>query len=627
MSVLVGGGGNAGGDHDFSSCKALIIDGHPTSRSILASQLRDLGVGTVVQCNRIADARKQLEAREFDLVLCEQHFQDGKASGQSLLDDLRRAQLLPFSTVFVMVTGEASYTAVAEAAESALDSYLLKPFAASSLADRLLQARKRKRILRDIFIAIENAEYDQAARLCLARFQAKAPYWLYAARIGAELLLRLGQHEAAQKLYQAVIDAQALPWARLGIARSQLESGKVQQARRTLEVLISADPSHADAYDVMGRVHVEQGSLGEALETYRMATQLTPSSIERLQRQGMLAFYCGEQAEARRALERAASIGISSKMFDLQSMVLLAFSRFRDKDGKGLQRCADNVRHVFEKNQQSARLRRFASLTATLCLMQGRQLARVLAELKQMAQEIRLPNYDIEAALNMVTLMSELAAAELQLEEADGWIETIAMRFCVSKSLSELLAKACGIHPPYAELVRASHAKVTALAEAAMNHSLNGEPRAAVQALLTHGSKTLNTKLIDMARMVLQRHAEKIADAAELQAQADALFAKLASSTMPGLNAGANRQSGGLALRTGTVGGAAGSTGTPGAGASATGTPPAAAAEAAAAPASTVSPEASASTPAAPAESEPSAELGPANQGAPALTGAAASGA
>jgi Tfp pilus assembly protein PilF/AmiR/NasT family two-component response regulator len=536
-------------DHDFSSCKALIIDGHPTSRSIMASQLRDLGVGTVIQCNRIADARKQLEAREFDLVLCEQHFQDGNASGQSLLDDLRRAQLLPFSTVFVMVTGEASYTAVAEAAESALDSYLLKPFAASSLADRLLQARKRKRVLRGIFLAIESGDYDHAARLCLVRFQAKAPYWLYAARIGAELLLRIGQHDAAQKLFQAVIDAQALPWARLGIARSQLEGGKVQQARRTLEVLIADDPSHADAYDVMGRVHVEQGSLTEALETYRMATQLTPGSIERLQRQGMLAFYCGEHAEARRALERAATIGITSKMFDLQSMVLLAFARFRDKDGKGLQRCADNVHHVLEKNSKSARLRRFATLIDTLCLMQSRQLARVLEELRQMASDIRQPDFDIEAALNMVSLLSELAAAELQLDAANEWIETIAMRFCVSKSLSELLAKACGAHPPYAEQVRAAHAKVTALAEAAMNHSLNGEPRAAAQALLMHGGKTLNTKLIDMARMVLQRHAEKIGDATDLQSAADALYAKLASATTPGFNAGANRQSGGLALR------------------------------------------------------------------------------
>jgi CheY-like chemotaxis protein len=536
-------------DHDFSQSKALIIDGHPTSRSILAAQLRDLGVGTVIQCSRIADARKQLEAREFDLVLCEQHFQDGKASGQSLLDDLRRAQLLPFSTVFVMVTGEASYTAVAEAAESALDSYLLKPFAATSLADRLVQSRKRKRVLREIFEAVEAGNFDHAARLCLVRFQARAPYWLYAARIGAELLLRLGQHDAAQKLFQAVIDAQALPWARLGIARSQLEGGKVQQARRTLEVLISDDPSHADAYDVMGRVHVEQGSLPEALETYRMATQLTPGSIERLQRQGMLAFYLGEHAEARRALERAASIGISSKMFDLQSMVLLAFSRFRDKDGKGLQRCADNIRHVLDRNNESRRLRRFAALVDTLLLMQNRQLARVLDELRAMAQDIKRPDFDIEAALNMVSLLSELAAAELQLEEARDWIETLAMRFCVSKSLSELLAKAAGVYPPYAEQVRGAHAKVTALAEAALNHSLNGEPRAAAKALLAHGAKTQNTKLIDMARMVLQRHAEKITDATDLHAVADELYAKLASATTPGFHANASRQTGGVALR------------------------------------------------------------------------------
>lgn len=537
-------------DRDFSTCKALIIDGHPTSRSILSSQLRDLGVGTVIQCGRIADARRHLEIREFDLVLCEQHFQDEKASGQSLLDDLRRANLLPFSTVFVMVTGEASYTAVAEAAESALDSYLLKPFAATSLAERLVQSRKRKRVLRDIFQAIEDGDYDQAARLCLHRFQARGLYWLYAARIGAELLLRLDQHEAAQTLFQAVIDARALPWAKLGIARSQLESGKLQQARRTLEVLIAADPSHADAYDVMGRVHVDQGSLSEALETYRMATQLTPGSIDRLQRQGMLAFYLGEHAEARKVLERAATIGAQSKMLDLQSMVLLAFARFRDKDNKGLQRCLDTVRRVQERNPESRRLARFAMLIDTLCLMQGRQVARVLDLLRTMARELNDPGFDIEAALNFLTLVAELAAAEIQLEEAERWVDTLAMRFCVSRSLSELLSRAASVFPPYAEQVRGAHHKITSLAEAAMNHSLNGEPRAAVKALLTHGGRTRNVKLIDMARLVLQRHAEKIGDAPDLQSLADELHGRFASSSTPTLSGAAGgRQSGGVALR------------------------------------------------------------------------------
>ena len=65
------------------------------------------------------NARRQLEVREFDVVLCDFHF-DGNQTGQELIDDLRRANVLPFSTVFIMVTGEAAYDKVAEAAESAL---------------------------------------------------------------------------------------------------------------------------------------------------------------------------------------------------------------------------------------------------------------------------------------------------------------------------------------------------------------------------------------------------------------------------------------------------------------------------------------------------------------------------
>ena len=102
-------------DDDLSSCSALVVDGNPTSRSILMSQLRDFGVGTVVQAARAADARRQLEYRSFDFVLCEQHFDAEGMTGQDLLDDLRRNHLLPFATIFIMITAEATYAKVAEA--------------------------------------------------------------------------------------------------------------------------------------------------------------------------------------------------------------------------------------------------------------------------------------------------------------------------------------------------------------------------------------------------------------------------------------------------------------------------------------------------------------------------------
>ena len=128
-------------DSDLRTCKALIIDTNQTSRSILRSMLADLGLTGIIQASKMAEARRALETRSFDVVLCDYHFDDCGMTGSDLLDDLRRAQLLPYSTVFVMVTSEASYVKVAEAAESALDCYLLKPHTANALAQRLQHRR------------------------------------------------------------------------------------------------------------------------------------------------------------------------------------------------------------------------------------------------------------------------------------------------------------------------------------------------------------------------------------------------------------------------------------------------------------------------------------------------------
>jgi len=537
-------------DPDIVDCRALVIDQNPTSRSIMSAQLRDLGVGTVNQCGRIQDARRMLEVREYDIVLCEQEFHGSTYSGQDLLDDLRRANLLPFSTVFVMVTAEASYAAVAEAAESALDSYLLKPHTAMALSDRIQQSRHRKRVLKEIFTAVEDGEFELAARLCLQRFHDRGAFWLYAARIGAELLLRLGKHEPAKTLYDAVIATQALPWARLGVARAQIDAAQVPAARRTLENLISDQPGYTDAYDVMGRVQVDQAQFQEALETYRTATQMTPGSITRLQRQGMLAFYLGEKAEAQKALERATSIGISSKMFDMQSLVLLAITRFQDKDSKGLQRCYDNLAHTLERAPDSLRLQRMVTIVRVFSNMLARQVAPVVADVKLLAGQIRDTNFDFEAACNFVSLLSHLAAAELQLESAEGWLDTLAQRFCSTRSLSELLARAGTPHEPYATRIRETHSKITSLAEQAMSHSLAGEPRAAAKALLAHGGRTLNAKLIDMARLVLQRHAAKIPDADDLLAMAAELQNRSGGlMSAPAIGGDNHRTAGGMAMR------------------------------------------------------------------------------
>jgi tetratricopeptide (TPR) repeat protein len=471
-------------------------------------------------------------------------------SGQDLLDDLRRSQLLPYSTVFVMVTGEAGYTHVAEAAEAALDSYLLKPHTASALEQRVLQARHRKKVLGPIFEAIAEEDFETAARLCQERFEQRGEYWLYAARVGAELYVRLNELEKARALYEAVREARAAPWAKLGIARVELESGQLQQATRTLESLIGEQPTYADAYDVMGRVQVEQGDMTAALETYRTATELTPASISRLQKQGMLAFYMGEAAEATDALERTVRIGISSKMFDCQSLVLLVLLHHDTRDTKAFVRACSHIERAVEKRPESARLRRFLETARILQALVERQVGNAMRAATTLAAQIRDEDFDFEAAANLLAALSRMSGTEIQLPEADSWVMDLARRFCASKASTDMLCMACAPHPPFEALVRAAHQTITTAAEKAMTNSLNGAHEATVRSLLELGGSTLNAKLLDMAGLVLNRHGAKIADCEQLGDQIAGLRRRFCTrGTQVALGTSAGRSSGGLTLR------------------------------------------------------------------------------
>ena len=534
--------------YDFSTVLALVADGNPTSRSILVNQLRDFGVRNITQCSRVADARSNLEYRNFDMVLCELHFQGDRSTGQDMLDDLRRNQLLPFSTVFVMVTGEASYANVAEAAESALDGYLLKPHCANQLGERLALARVRKIAMEPIFTAMEAEQYERAAELCLQRFNTKAQFWVYAARVGAELLLRLGRHEEARQLYDAVIAARALPWAKLGVARALLEGGQTASALSTLEQLISEDPGYSDAYDVMGRAQFELGRFDEALATYRMAAELTPHSISRQQNLGMMVYYTGDRQAAEKVLERTSLLGLDSKMFDCQSLVLLAFARLERGDHKGLLRCHQDFARLIEKNPDDSRTHRLSHVVDVLSLIQHHKIARVLDEIRAIAGTVQAPEFDFESASNLVALLSHLAHKSIQLPEVETLIERLALRFGATRAMAELLAASASVHAPYGELVRTAYKRVITLSEDAMKLSLRGDPTAAVKVLINHGENTLNSKFIESAAMVLDRYNAKIEDAPMLDEQIQSLRARSKTSTRMTLGE-QRRQAGGLSLR------------------------------------------------------------------------------
>ena len=537
-------------DREVPGHSALVVDANPTSRSVLLAQLREFGFGTVKAASRIADAREMIEHRRFNLILCDDAGDSGGSTGQDLLEELRREQLLPYSTVFVMITPEATYARVAEAAEAALDSFMVKPFSANSLFERLQEARQRKRVLKDIFEAMESKDFERAANLCLQRFNQRQLYWLYAARIGAELLLTLKRNDEAKALYDAVIAAKTLPWAKLGVARVQLADGDVVQARRTLEALIDAEPQFADSYDVLGKVHMEQGNLTEALATYRTAAEMTPGCVLRLQHAGTLSFYSGDAATATQLLERTWQLGSKSRLFDVLSMMLLALLRYDSGDTKGLEGAHDVLASFSDRYPQSVRLRRMATLGDVLARLNRGRIEEGVTLLRRETEAMQRPDFDMEAATNAISVWTRLVRYGLGTNEIDSVLAQLARRFAVSRTTCEVLVAAGRLHVDAAAVIRDAYAEVMKVAEQSMNLSLQGEPRRAVESLLNHGGGSGNAKLIEMAGLVAKRHLERIENVQELLDKQGQLSHRFCAppTHIAGVRR-SNRSAGGMVLR------------------------------------------------------------------------------
>jgi len=513
-------------DADLRNAKALVVDPDPKSRRALVATLRGFGVGVVEQLGSVMDARRVLGAVNFDILLLEQQYPDEPLTGQGLVDELRLAQQLPLSTVVVLFATAAPYTEVAEAAEAALDAYLIKPYDLDTLRGKLLQGRQRKRDLQPILDRIEAKAFAEAAALCRDLAGARGPGWVQAARIGTELFARIGDAKAAMALQEAVLETKALPWTRTGLPTGDDPATlpPASGSRRTLESLLAEQPGCSDAYDLMCRSLLEQGDPQGALKAMRRASQLTPSNVPRLQKLGVLAFFHGEIDEAVDALQRASDLGLATRAYDLQGLVLLGVLQFDLRQSRQLQQTHSALARVLSQVPSSLRLNRFQGVLDVLRLMDRGRADEAIEAVRTMLRAVREPVFDFEAACNLLMLLARLAREGHALQDIDEATREMALRFAVSKAACELLVSAARREEPVAGLVREAQAQIARRAEEAVAMAVKGQPLPAVEALLQGAELTLNGRLLDLADHSLQRHALAIgAPAPALRTRIDTL--------------------------------------------------------------------------------------------------------
>lgn len=114
--------------------KILVVDDFSTMRRIVRNLLGDLGYGQITEADDGKTAWPLLQAGSFDFVVT-----DWNMPGMTGIELLRaiRADARIGKTPVLMVTAEAQRDQIIEAAQAGVNGYIIKPFNAATLKEKI----------------------------------------------------------------------------------------------------------------------------------------------------------------------------------------------------------------------------------------------------------------------------------------------------------------------------------------------------------------------------------------------------------------------------------------------------------------------------------------------------------
>jgi two-component system chemotaxis response regulator CheY len=112
----------------------LVVDDFATMRKIVHNLLKELGFSRIEEAEDGAAALKQLRAGGFDFVVSDWNMPN--MTGIELLKEVRQDPSLKHLPL-LMVTAEAKKENIIEAAQAGASGYIVKPFTAATLDEKL----------------------------------------------------------------------------------------------------------------------------------------------------------------------------------------------------------------------------------------------------------------------------------------------------------------------------------------------------------------------------------------------------------------------------------------------------------------------------------------------------------
>ncbi|MEW7847246.1 response regulator [Massilia aurea] len=387
----------------------LVVDPNPGMRTSLQNMLGLVGITKVDYAINANTAIRQLQKRAYDIILCEYDLASGAGEGQDgqqLLEDLRHHRLITPSTIFIMLTSETEREKVVSAAELAPTDYVLKPFTVELISTRIRRALERRGALLPAWQLAAQGKLREAIMACANGADEHPRFAADFARVRAELHTTLGEHAEAAAVYRDVLAERPLGWAALGLARTLVALGQVDDARAILDELLAANPRLMAAYDLLARCLESSGEPALARDVLADAVAISPHVVRRLRKLGDLSLAAGD-------------VEVAEKSFR-QVVTKARYSEFRDPED-----------HV--------------SLVKTL-VTRG-DLLQATGVIRDLERSLRTaPAYDACRAYANALLHDKTGNGSAAVAELQAAVSAVRANNALSSSLKMELARACLAH-------------------------------------------------------------------------------------------------------------------------------------------------------------------------------------
>lgn len=401
---------------DYSKKRFLVIDDQPLARDALRSIAQTLGAFAVEFASNYQDAIFRIRNNAPDIILCDYELGEGR-SGQQLLEELRRFNLLPDECIFMMVTGEQSYEQVVSAVELVPDDYIIKPFAPDKLMLRLERIMAKKTFFAAYYREKRRQEFASALAILQAQRDSEAgrSYRFEILRQQAEVQLASGAAESAEATYRDILQDYNFPWARAGVARSLHRQNRLSEARAEIEQVVAGTPHYFDAADVKASICLAQGEPEEAQKVLDAVARKTPRNYQRKRLLAEAAILNGDAETARKALADVVANDNMPGAISPEDRLALARSHVAAKDNISAEKVLLSLRDSEVQNLNLAAQASFAALLAISSPERGKPRFAGLRP--------ALLATELEAAARLDVLRAALTLADHEL--ADSQCESL----------------------------------------------------------------------------------------------------------------------------------------------------------------------------------------------------------